>query len=176
MKTKQTGAIVAILMGLVAWAFFAGSAAAGDIVNWDNKITNANSRFKVLSDFNGEAVFDKETGLVWEKSPAITTHLWDSARSECTGRTVGGRKGWRLPSVHELASLVDPNSGLGLPLGHPFLNVQSDRYWSATVDALQPTTHAWNVIFGPGPTNINMMTVLPHLVWCVRGGMNADQY
>ena len=43
--------------------------------------------------------------------------------------TVGGTKGWRLPSVAELASLVDPaNSNPALPTGHPFSNVQSPFY------------------------------------------------
>jgi hypothetical protein len=35
--------------------------------NWDRKIDNAHKRFKVLTDFHGEAVFDRETDLVWER-------------------------------------------------------------------------------------------------------------
>src|SRR6266581_4918373 len=65
------------------------------------------SRFTCV--MGNAAVRDNETGLVWEQSPATTTHTWAAARFQCTDRTVGGRKGWRLPSVHELASLVDPN-------------------------------------------------------------------
>ena len=59
------------------------------------------------------------------------------------------RRGWRLPSVHELASLVDPTNPGGdpdLPAGHPFSNVQSSRYWSATTNADNPT-NAWFVGF-----------------------------
>ena len=110
--------------------------------NWDQKIPAA-TRFVVLSDFANAAVRDNETGLVWEKSPLTSFHPWDfsagftaSALVQCTNRTTGGR----LPSVHELASLVDPaNTNPSLPTGHPFTNVQSADYWSATSNAESPT-------------------------------------
>jgi hypothetical protein len=76
--------------------------------SWDKKLPNA-SRFTVLTDFGGAAVRDNETGLVWEQSPETKTQNWSGARFQCTSRTIGGRKGWRLPSVHELGSLVDPS-------------------------------------------------------------------
>jgi len=119
------------------------------------------------------AVRDNETGLVWEQSPATIILTWSDARFLCT-RTIGGRKGWRLPSVHELASLVDPTqSNPALSPGHPFSNVQSAGYWSATTDAVDPT-FAWFVNF-VGDVNDFSKTGTFH-VWCVRGGMNADQY
>ena len=49
------------------------------------------------------------------------------------GGEAGGRLGWELPMRNQLASLVDPsNLDLSLPTGHPFQNVQSAGYWSAT--------------------------------------------
>ena len=80
---------------------------AGIAKNWDKKLPNT-LRFTVLTDFDGAAVRDNETGLVWEQSPETKTQNWSGARFACASRTIGGRKGWRLPSVHELASLVDP--------------------------------------------------------------------
>ncbi|MCP9447024.1 MAG: DUF1566 domain-containing protein, partial [Nitrospira sp.] len=90
---------------------------------------------------------------------------------------VGGQKGWRLPSIPELASLVDPSvlpPGPTLPPGHPFTGVQSAFYWSASTLADTPT-NAWFVLFnlgdvGTGGKNLGLR------VWCVRGGMHADQY
>jgi Protein of unknown function (DUF1566) len=136
----------------------------------------------VLTNFANLAVRDNETGLVWEKSPLTTLHPWDfsagfsaSALLQCTSRTTGGRKGWRLPSVHELASLVDPaNSNPSLPTGHPFTNVQSAIYWSATTFAVSPT-NAWNVNFFNGDVNL-VNKASNSYAWCVRGGMNADAY
>ena len=96
--------------------------------SWSNVIPNAARRFVVLADFDNQAVLDRETGLVWEKSPATTpAQLEDVTEGQaCANKTVGGRKGWRLPSFPELASLIDPNvarPGTTLPPGHPFIGV-----------------------------------------------------
>jgi hypothetical protein len=142
---------------------------------WDQKLP-ATTRFVVLLDWNGEAVLDRETGLVWERSPDPTTATWSDARFACMGRATGNRRGWRLPSVHELASLVDPSVAPGptLPVGHPFTNVLSDVYWSATSDAENPT-FAWNMGFDDGFVGNSVKTFI-FQVWCVRGGMNAEAY
>jgi hypothetical protein len=112
----------------------------------------------------------------------VGTHKWNSARGECTSRTTGNRKGWRLPSVHELQSLLDPSvasPGPTLPAGHPFTNVLVDApYWSATLEPVPGDLAAfafsvWFKMFGAlsSSTNFNQLPV-----WCVRGGMNADAY
>jgi Protein of unknown function (DUF1566) len=105
---------------------------------WDTKI--ANGRFKLLQDFNNEAVLDKETGLVWERQPSNLTFKWPNARLFCAQKGVGGRGGWRLPAFYELASLVDPAVQVGpqLPAGHPFLQVQASDYWTDTQFADEP--------------------------------------
>ncbi len=95
----------------------------------------------------------------------------------CTSRKTGGRKGWRLPSVHELASLVDPSLAFPdpkLPAGHPFSNVAPAIYWSASTDAGVPED-AWNVYFSNGFV-LTFGKANAFSVWCVRGGMNADMY
>lgn len=143
--------------------------------SWDKKLPNS-SRFTVLSDFGGAAVRDNETGLVWEQSPDTKIQNWIEARFACAKRTIGGRMGWRLPSLHELASLLDPSvkPGPTVPAGHPFANVQAAHYWSATSFAGKPT-HAWNVGFIMGMVH-DLKTTEKHNVWCVRGGNNADAY
>ena len=99
---------------------------------WYQKLPAA-ERFQLVPD--DAAVLDKETGLVWEKSPDTTTRTWATASAYAYSKTVGGRKGWRLPTVEELASLVDPTTIPVLPSGHPFTNVRSGHYWSATTTA-----------------------------------------
>ena len=160
----------------VLW--FAVPAGAVPLESWDNKIPNANQRFKVLTEFNNEAVLDKETQLVWERSPSATSNSWNAQRYACADKLVGGRKGWRLPSLPELTSLLDlsvPFTGPLLPLGHPFLTVQASASWSATTDA-DVQTSAWSVAFHAGNVNTPGFkgSTLPG--WCVRGAMNADAY
>jgi hypothetical protein len=159
-------------------------AVAGD--PWDKQM-NAKGRFEVLPAFDNAAVLDKETQLVWEQSPGDTNgdgvvnfadlREWGVARSHCINKDVGGRKGWRLPSVPELASLVDPSvaaPGPTLPAGHPFSNVQSSNYWSATTFADNPL-FAWSVGFDNGLVGA-FFKINTFFVWCARGPMNADQY
>jgi hypothetical protein len=148
---------------------------------WDRTLPSA-GRFMVLTNMASLAVLDRETGLVWEKTPAITPRTWSAARLECPRRTTGNRTGWRLPSMPELASLVDPSvtSGLYLPPGHPFTTgatgVQSDVYWSATTLADTPPANAWFVDFSNGNVRDTDKTFDAGHAWCVRGGMNADAY
>jgi len=66
MKSIYSG-LIAILVLLVV----APLAIAGSFPSWDRKIDSA-KRFKVLDRFEGEAVLDRETGLVWERSPGET--------------------------------------------------------------------------------------------------------
>ena len=142
---------------------------------WNRKLL-AGPRFLVQTDWNSEAVLDKETGLVWERSPQLTVETWSSARVTCANQTLGNRKGWRLPSIPELTSLIDPSVAPGptLPPGHPFTNVQSALYWSASTFAGNPTI-AWGVNFLNGFVDITFKA-LNNQVWCVRGGMNAEAY
>ena len=146
--------------------------------HWDKNLPAA-QRFVVLAAFNSEAVLDKNTGLVWEKSPHWARATWFDSRFTCLNKNVGGQKGWRLPSIPELTSLIDPSvadPGPTLPPGHPFTKVQSAIYWSATSGAGNPS-NAWLVNFSNGLVfTISKTKSSPNLSWCVRGGMNADAY
>ena len=128
------------------------------------------TQFVVLSDWKSEAVFDRETGLVWELSPGKDPVDWVGAQEHCLNLAAGGRKGWRLPSVHELASLVDPgvaSPGPTLRAGHPFTNVQSANYWGAPPNP-QYAAPPWYVFFSNGRTKIADMKTGKARTWCVR--------
>lgn len=143
-------------------------------LRWDQALPAA-QRFVILTAFNSDAVLDKETGLVWERSPQTAAVSSSNVRLACANKAVGGRKGWRLPSLPELASLVDPSvasPGPTLSSGHPFLNVRSTNYWSASANAENPAL-MWGVGFGNGAV-LTLSKAFDQGAWCVRGGMSAD--
>ncbi len=170
-----------LLMAIVALFVFVPLAAATDkdgdehpVQRWDQKINDVTIRFKVLSAFGGAAVRDNETGLVWEQSPSTSTINWGDAQTHCNLLTTGGRLGWRLPALQELASLVDPNATNApfLPASSPFSNVQSSVYWSATTFHIS-TGDAWVVDFSNGSVSVFDVGSDKN-VWCVRGGQGVD--
>ncbi|MDD2900426.1 MAG: DUF1566 domain-containing protein [Desulfuromonadaceae bacterium] len=110
---------------------------------WSKKISGAE---RWQSVFEGKAVLDKETGLIWQKVTNGQTSSWADAIWTCYDLSLDGRKGWRLPSLEELTSLVDTTSMKpALPSGHPFTDsptTLSGQYWSATTHAILPE-QAW---------------------------------
>ena len=124
------------------------------------------SRFTCV--MGGAAVQDNETGLVWERSPAGLSN-WFDAKLMCSGKNVGGRKGWRLPSIQEMTSLVDPSvvsPGPSLPPSHPF-TILPNAYWAAT--SRDNADLAWYVQFVDG--SVGFVSKLGSaFVLCVRGG------
>ena len=165
---------VLIALGVLALvASVAGAAEAKPAYpSWSKQI-NTTNRLTVLNAFGGAAVLDNETGLVWEQSPSTNTFTWLTAPYHCNNLTVGNRKGWRLPTIQELASLVDPSVPfLTLPTGHPFSNVQASYYWSATADT-NVSSFAWVMFFSLGDVGFEFKDVAS-FVWCVRGGQGVD--
>lgn len=141
--------------------------------SWDQTLPAA-TRFIVLTNMGSEAVLDRETGLVWEQSPDTTPRVWMIAHLHCNQKTVGGRKGWRLPGIQDLASLIDPAvaaPGPTLPAGHPFSNVQP-AYWTATSTYFDPD-QAYAVSFFLGG-RITQLKSTGISVWCVRGGQGIE--
>lgn len=180
--TSSFGVVLLLLAAVLSIPAFAQTTAAGPYYatpSWDQKLQcdtqTTCPRFVVLSNWNNEAVLDRETGLVWERSPSTTPFTWNVAQIHCN-QAIGNRWGWRLPTLQDLGSLIDPTvlqPGPTLAAGHPFLNVQSASYWSATAIADGPA-FAWGVSFRFGVAITDDKTATDKLVWCVRGGQGTD--
>ena len=135
-------------------------------------------RFTVLADYNNAAVRDNSTGLVWEQSPISTTSDWTSARISCINKNVGGMRGWRLPSVAELASLIDPSLPAPYVQASMFTGVHQNSYWSATSYETNTSTSKWsvNLAVGDGLAGTSSKGTPSVNVWCVRGVMQDSVY
>lgn len=163
-----TAAIALFLLGGAGCASH-----AQNLKSWSIQKDDAGSRFRILKDFNEEAVLDKETQLVWEKKPSTDLMPWNEAKEHCLSRYVGGRMGWRLPAIEEILTLVDRTESPALPNQHPF-EIVENLYWSATTRQ-QDTTMAYELgVFGGGAA----YTPKGNLVraWCVRGGIGYDAF
>jgi hypothetical protein len=127
-------------------------------------------RFTVVLD--GAAVRDNRTGLLWEREPDAVHDVWSASLARCRAKTVGGRTGWRAPAVEELKTLVDPEErDPALPKGHPFANIRSAVYWSATPSDTDDIV-AWHVSFFSGEAVTDQKSQTRR-VWCVLGEPTA---
>ena len=185
MRTQQKSILgLAIITAFIAMALFLpGLVSAGDLEpsaapgptmktldeippTWSQKLP-ASERFELVLD--GEAVLDKETGLVWAKDANLANggRGWQHAMTYCRNLRIADRKGWRLPTIEELASLVDTTqTDPALPRGHPFNEVQSDGYWSSTTHEVI-TDRAWYVYMLFGDVS-HSYKVSNGYVWAVR--------
>ncbi len=137
-------------------------------------------RDRFVVTFVGMAVFDRETSLIWQRMPddAMTRRTYEESQRHCLNLALGGRRGWRLPSPHELTTLFDPaQSNPALPAGHPFRLAQGagfGSYWSnfVTFDE-DPLGDVQQAIFADSATGLVDTGDGEDLdvagAWCVRG-------
>jgi hypothetical protein len=121
-------------------------------------------------------VKDNSTGLVWEQSPSATTSDWISARISCINKNVGGMRGWRLPSVAELASLIDPSLPAPYVPTPMFAGILQNSYWSATSYESNTNNSKWSVNLADGLAGTSSKGTTTLNVWCVRGVMQDSVY
>ena len=182
-KSKKTLGILASVAAVTVFAFpaFAGTLeppasavdAAGNPVpttqtppSRSQKLPAAERFVLVLDD---QAVLDRETGLVWEKAPSTNAnYTWQVAIIRCAQLVVGNRGGWRLPTVDELASLVDYSvtTNPRLSPGHPFTGVLSFYWSSSEYESIVPS--AWRVNFSSGVVDVYGKANYEGSAWCVR--------
>lgn len=151
--------------------------ASGDNGDLQKGISWPSPRF---TDSGDGTVKDNLTALIWLKNANCFNNsmTWqtalDAANSLASGQcglSDGSHAGdWRQPNRKELLSLVDYSRYLpALPAGHPFTNVQSDNYWSASNFG---TSSAWAVYMNNGGSDFGNKTRSSY-VWPVKGGQSA---
>jgi len=125
-----------------------------------------------FTDHGDDTVTDNHTKLMWTKSANLCPEPldWWDASSCCEGLTIAGYSDWRLPSLPELASLVDRNEeNPALPPGNPFTDLIWAGYWTATSD-VPDDEDAWQVWF-EWPIFCVYNKNYGYSAWCVRCGI-----
>jgi hypothetical protein len=95
-----------------------------------------------------DTVKDSATQLVWQRAAPDQAFGFDAAGTYCSDLELDG-KGWRLPSIKELQTLVD--EARQLPAIDPvaFPHTQTDYYWTAS-SVTGVEDQAWAVSFRYG--------------------------
>jgi hypothetical protein len=115
---------------------------------WDNLVNNGNG-----------TVSDQNTGLMWTASTADVNNDgviddrdqmdWQEALAWCENLVRAGHDDWRLPTIKELATIVDVNTyNPAIETGY-FPDTLSAHYWSSTSGSQLPGC-AWSVDFTYG--------------------------
>lgn len=111
---------------------------------------------------NGDkTVTDKNTGMIWQKTPDYKHYSHDEAISYCKNLTVANSGDWRLPTIKELYSLADFRGEIVNPreesantpyIDTDYFDFQYDKrmayigqYWSSTKYTLGPVHNTENV-------------------------------
>lgn len=130
-------------------------------------------RFTVLKD----AALDTATGLIWSTNaaPAGFPQRWPEAMeavAQLNAETYAGYADWRMPTRAELFSLISHTRiNPCLPAKHPFMQVATTYYWTATSCARLPA-QAWYIHLG-GARVFKGAKDMSYMLWPVRGAMRS---
>ena len=104
-------------------------------------------------DETDDLVLDKMTRLIWMRNAGYLGSgiTWPEAMQLCRiDITVCNVKGWRLPTVEELSTLIDTTSNSPhAPAGHPFYGLTGNYFWTSTT-CEGDSNAAWVVNFYDG--------------------------
>jgi hypothetical protein len=149
----------------------------------------ANTRFAIHNQGTtspaDDVVLDRETRLVWTRDANImkSPSNWLDANTQARELTVANRRGWRVPTIEELSTLIDVRrQNPALPNGHPFVGVQvsggNDTYWTST-NHENPSGAAWFVNLSTGAVGLATKGGNPQILgfaWPVRGGSGSASW
>lgn len=133
-KTRTIGPVAGLCVMLLSNNGLADSTPAQGpyyaTPSWSQKLPSA-TRFITLTNWNSQAVLDRETGLVWAAgSTSIAT--FQQAFNACISASIGGRWGWRLPTIQELLRTVGDNDNVIADSPFAFLANRDTFIWSSS--------------------------------------------
>ena len=116
---------------------------------------------KSYTDNGDGTITDNNTGLVWEKLALPTDHQLMShsaAIDKCIDQNTVANEGWHLPSVKELATLLDFSQASGSKIEQSYFpNTPQSDFWVSD-SSVQDGLKAWKVNFSSGLIQSNSKT------------------
>jgi hypothetical protein len=119
-------------------------------------------------------VIDKATGRMWERNPPSATYNQGDAAAYCVANRLGGFLNWRLPTVTELASLLDFSVASPLINSSVFPNTVASRFWTST-PADGNGASVWAINFSSSEVQ-PLSTTFGYQVRCVRSFSRSVDY
>ena len=123
-----------------------------------------------MIDHNDGTVTDERTKLMWEQRPSPVRYTWKDATAlriaSLNAGAFAGYTDWRLPTVQELAGLVDYTRRD--PAINRIFALCDGRYWSSTTLTTSPF-YAVLVLFTNGDVSFSFEGN-SHYVQAVRAG------
>jgi len=89
------------------------------------------NRFSLTA--NDDVVFDRSTGLYWDRSGSAELYSWQQAAEyvlSLNEQGYGGHRHWRLPTVNELFSISQGGLEVDSLCGQQFIKQTRNNYWS----------------------------------------------
>ena len=130
--------------------------------------------FSINNDVENQTVIlDNNTGLEWQRNIPTGTYSWDGAKDYCGGLLYGGHTGWRLPTPHELMTILNHDTSAH---NYPVIDTSyfpnlsgSTPFWTSK-EFKNDVNKAWAVNIYYGTTNYTYMKIdKTNRVICVWG-------
>lgn len=112
-------------------------------------------------------VLDKKNSIYWQDTLASkkSSEDWDDAVEYCNKLVLNSIDKWRLPTFHELLSIVD-HTHVNPAINPVFEYVNEGTYWTS-IDFSASPSRAWTIDFRTGKTYYSYKTT-NHSVRCVK--------
>ena len=116
-------------------------------------------------DVQAETVRDVATGLTWQRAVPSGQFKFDAARAYCAQLALSGKKGWRVPTLTELLTLIDERAGSPMIDRGAFPNTPGEQFWTST-NFSGGRLEGWYVYFSHGDALYDFVAS-PYRVRCV---------
>lgn len=117
-------------------------------------------------DIQASTVRDVATGLSWQRAAAGSAMTFDDATAYCAKLNLGGKTGFRLPTLPELLTLIDERAPAPMVDIAAFPGTPKESFWSSSLFGNVPGM-AWYVSFQNGSALYGLPSQ-PSRVRCVQ--------